>query len=597
METFNTYYQDEPSLTAFIDEHRASFSPERVVLVQIFSGQYETAFLTTLSALITRLIPHAHVMGATTSGEIMNGKVSGLRTVLNFSVFYHSQVQLAFCLASKQDEFALGKELATKIASPKSKLLILFTAGLLVNAEAIMKGIHTVYPKLRVAGGHAGYNSMDEPHFVICGEQIIEHGAVGVVLEGDKLQVDCYCHLGWQPLGKEMTITQAAGLRVYKIDDVPAYQIYQRYLGIEDSREFLNVIEYPLIVERHGLQMARTPMLRYPDDSLVFAGLLRVGEKVRLSFAHVGMMQEAIHSLCDTIKKRQAEGIYVYSCEARRGFLQELTSLELAPLQKIVSTVGFFTAGEFFHAGGHNQVLNSTMTVVVLAEGDGKQLGEGAILPPAEERQPPADKVVNRSIGVLKALAHLVNSVTEELMHANDQLAYMSFHDALTGLYNRAFFEQQLKRLGGRKRSGVLICDLDHLKLLNDRLGHDAGDRAIQQAAAILRNVCRRQDMAARIGGDEFAIILAEADWELLERLRQRIIAEAARQRAQDPACIVYISVGIACVERPTIRNLEAACKVADADMYRHKTAARDTYTEEFSQKVQSAAAQLLQRE
>jgi len=89
-------------------------------------------------------------------------------------------------------------------------------------------------------------------------------------------------------------------------------------------------------------------------------------------------------------------------------------------------------------------------------------------------------------------------------------LRFLSTHDPLTGLYNRSYYEEELVRLG-RGRAfpvSVIVADLDGLKDVNDTFGHEAGDGLLREAAEILRATFRAEDVVARIGGDEFAILL-----------------------------------------------------------------------------------------
>lgn len=586
MKTINTFYEDYTSLSEFVKKNKAILlNPNRsAILVQIFSGRCDSAFLANMSEEINQLVPQACVIGTTTSGEIMNGQVSGLKTVLSFSVFNHSSIK-AEILPKSGDDFKLGRVLASKLGGDRARLLILFAAGQSVNAKDMLQGVQSVYPNLPVAGGIAGSNSLTEQSFVICNGQVIDGGVVGVALEGEELTVNCRSHLGWQPIGKEMTITKANGLRVYTIDNMPAYDVYRKYLGL-DERNFVNVIEYPLITERQGIPTARTPITYYEDGSIQFAAELLEGDRVRFSFGHVGMISEAIVGLCQEIKQKPVESIYVYSCECRRGFLQELSKIETEPLQAIAPTAGFFTFGEFYHAGSTNQLLNATMTVVTLSELDGK------IIEPAlteknqsEVRKSHQDNVAGRGTGVLKALTHLVNTVTAELVSANAKLKYISLHDSLTGLYNRTFFEQEVKRLSSLDTQvGVIICDLAFLKMLNDVFGHSTGDKALKSAADIITKACPKEAVVARIGGDEFAVLVDNAELTMLEDIRNRILVEAVEARRLDSESLLYLSVGFALKGHDAIKSIAEAIKAADANMYLHKLADKKKVHQEISQ-------------
>ncbi|MPL58361.1 hypothetical protein SDC9_03893 [bioreactor metagenome] len=573
------FYEGYKNLSEFVQHnHNTLFGPDKqAILVQIFSGRCEQAFLTKLSTEITGLIPHAHIIGTTTSGEIMNGQVSGLKTAISFSVFQHSMIRTGFFQKTGEDS-ELGQTIAATLGSNTAKVLILFATRLSINAEDMLMGIQSVYPKLPVAGGNAGHNSHTEQKFVFCNGKITDNGVVGAVLEGESLTVNCYSHLGWQPIGKEMTITKADGTRVYTIDYLPAYEIYRKYLGIDSIKNFFNVIEYPLVTTRHGLQIARTPIIHYEDDSIAFAGELIEGEKVRLSFGHVGLISEQTDALCKEIRQKPVESIFVYSCESRRGFLQDLSKMETEPLQKIAPTTGFFTCGEFFHADSTNQLLNSTMTMLILSEANVKKLPEPAALPEqnamSDSGSASKDNVAARNTDVLKALTHLVDTVTAELVSANAQLKYIGLHDSLTGLYNRTFFEQEIGKLERLDTTvGVIVCDLDLLKTLNDALGHAAGDKALKLAAEIIALSCPKDGIAARIGGDEFAILLTHATLPILDDIRKRILDEAAHTRQINPDTILYLSIGFALKGPGGTLTIEDAFKEADASMYRHKTA------------------------
>ena len=92
----------------------------------------------------------------------------------------------------------------------------------------------------------------------------------------------------------------------------------------------------------------------------------------------------------------------------------------------------------------------------------------------------------------------------------DDRIKYMSVHDTLTGLYNRSYFDFKMNFYHEEAESphGLIVCDLDGLKLINDTLGHEAGDNMLMETAAVMKSCFRQSDIVARLGGDEFAIIL-----------------------------------------------------------------------------------------
>ncbi len=151
-----------------------------------------------------------------------------------------------------------------------------------------------------------------------------------------------------------------------------------------------------------------------------------------------------------------------------------------------------------------------------------------------------------------------------------EQLKYLSFHDQVTGLYNRRFLEEEIKRLDTPRQLpiSVIMCDLDGLKLVNDVFGHQEGDRLLIKAAEIIRESCRREDLIARWGGDEFLILLPKTDIKTAEEITRRIKEKCNSQK--DGPVQVSIALGYATKSRAE-ENIWEVMKEAEDWMYRNK--------------------------
>jgi len=195
---------------------------------------------------------------------------------------------------------------------------------------------------------------------------------------------------------------------------------------------------------------------------------------------------------------------------------------------------------------------------------------------------------VTSAISVLLVLRLLVHALErhrhsarlEEALREQERLAVM---DSLTGLYNRRFLDAELQlELGRSARShapvGVLLCDVDHFKQVNDEYGHLVGDSVLREVARRLLNAVRNGDLVARYGGEEFVVLLPGGGKEKLREIGERCrraFAEAPFQLPHDQQTLVTISIGGACwpEDADTPRGLVGA---ADAALYRAKAAGRN---------------------
>jgi diguanylate cyclase (GGDEF)-like protein len=153
-----------------------------------------------------------------------------------------------------------------------------------------------------------------------------------------------------------------------------------------------------------------------------------------------------------------------------------------------------------------------------------------------------------------------------------DELRYQGQHDSLTGLLNRTAFEDEMDRAEEKcgKGIGLIMCDVDGLKIVNDTLGHLAGDDLLRSTGMILRSCFREGDAIARIGGDEFAVLMTGCDSEAVETACRRLRHAVAFSTVGQTDLPLSLSVGGASTDGEA-RSMKALYKEADDNMYREK--------------------------
>ncbi|MFN7020234.1 MAG: GGDEF domain-containing protein [Phycisphaerales bacterium] len=187
----------------------------------------------------------------------------------------------------------------------------------------------------------------------------------------------------------------------------------------------------------------------------------------------------------------------------------------------------------------------------------------------------------------LQATLREIQKENRTLRHLVKRLEDVASHDALTGLLNRRGLEGSLHALfNSAVRYGAelscMVIDVDGLKAVNDRLGHRAGDGLLLAVAGTLRGACRKSDVIARIGGDEFVVLLPHTPARAAVGLRERIRAGfgAAARRMLTVADLngvvpVGLSIGVASTASEDVEDAEGLLAAADRLMYAEKSAGR----------------------
>ncbi|MDO0824844.1 PocR ligand-binding domain-containing protein [Desulfosporosinus nitroreducens] len=172
-------------------------------------------------------------------------------------------------------------------------------------------------------------------------------------------------------------------------------------------------------------------------------------------------------------------------------------------------------------------------------------------------------------LGNKRVLLSIVRDITDR-KKKEDENRYLSYHDALTGLYNRRFYEEEIKRLDTNRNIpiSIIIGDVNGLKLLNDAFGHNKGDELLKKAARAIQSACRTDDIVARWGGDEFVILLPKTNKEDAEGIVKRIREQYSNILVN--AIGVSISFGWE-TKTKTDEDIIKVLKSAEDAMYKHK--------------------------
>ena len=202
-----------------------------------------------------------------------------------------------------------------------------------------------------------------------------------------------------------------------------------------------------------------------------------------------------------------------------------------------------------------------------------------------------------------------------ERKSSEEKIKHLSFHDSLTGLYNRPYFEEELERYNFPRYYplSIVMLDVNGLKVINDTFGHSEGDRLLQHSSQILTSVSRQGDILARIGGDEFAILLPSTTSEQAHEFCERFKKTCQQDKIKPIYLRPNISLGYT-TQEGEYKDTNSLLKEADRNMYQDKLfngksrekhfleafrivlAERDPHTSDHAQRLQELAFSLGKR-
>lgn len=184
------------------------------------------------------------------------------------------------------------------------------------------------------------------------------------------------------------------------------------------------------------------------------------------------------------------------------------------------------------------------------------------------------ENVDTRGSSEIRFLAHTYNRIRNEMDVVNAKLGYDASHDALTGLYNRSAYDE-MRQTSKDRDIALIIVDVDLFKEINDTYGHDVGDKVLVRVANVMQGAFREADKVCRIGGDEFSIIMVNADSGMIDVLKKKIKrAAGVLSTPTDSVPAVTISVGVAFSDQ--MKKGEDLFKNADRALYQIKENGRN---------------------
>lgn len=397
-------------------------------LVQIYSAKNDCEWYQSIGDAIRKVLPAAIIVGATSVGEIIDGEICTDSTIVLFTFFESSSINMFAYECSPGTEETIGNILICNIESVNAEIkgMLLLSTPISHDSGKVFNSITDHEFKYPIFGGGAGDYANQRKTLVYDGNKCYKQGVVAVVFSGNDLRIEVFTSLGWHALSKEMTITEIGDVSVKTIDNKPAFDVYEKYLGIKaDENFYQNSLEFPFLISRNDQLIARTPFfVNETDKSIQLVADVKVGEKFRIGYGDpVSILIESAQ-LQSQMRDFKPEAIFLYTCICRRFLMQQEVDLETLPFNEIAPTAGFYTFGEFYSNGTFNSLLNSSIVAVGFREGvckddstHNKTVQNGETYKRSE-----LDPYTNKHARILSRLLYFITVLTKELDDQNHLL-------------------------------------------------------------------------------------------------------------------------------------------------------------------------------
>ena len=415
MKTFNIRFRSEEKLRDYIYLKEITDSSD--ILIQVFSHQKKHDEIQEVINLLKELLPSATVIGTTTDGEIIEGRILTKDIVISISTFEHTTL-ISSIQEPKENSFETGVSIAKKIVKDDTKAIILFASATDIDGEDILDGLKSVKNDVVISGGLCGDGGKFDGGFVFDSKTVSKDAIVAVSLSSDRLNASNRFTSEWEPVGRSFKITKSKGSRVFTVDKMSVYDLYEKYLGSEIATKLpLSGLQFPFVFknEEDGTFIARSIHSNPADGSLTFATKMCENKSLYIAFGNSEKMLENTKNIIKAIAENDPiETIFIYASGGRRRFLKNIAHAEIEPYKQLAPSAGYYGYGEFYSNSKKTRFLNQSMTTLVLSESDKKFRKELSFNTHY--------KKLDTNLEITKALTNIAKVSSQELQELNQKL-------------------------------------------------------------------------------------------------------------------------------------------------------------------------------
>lgn len=551
-----------------------------------------------ISFLMNNTFSNSIVFGCSTAGEIGNGKLlknSIVAMAFNSNIFSDARVELinlkeeTKSIENAFSSFENYYNESAMLMNPSKYIGIILIDGVSMKEEKVMDSIGNK-TNVYFVGGSAGDDRRFEKTYIYSNGKAYTNSAMLILLKmSENAEFSIIKSQSHKVLDNVLIANKVneETREVIEFNNKPAILAYAEAVGAtsaDEAPKYFATNPVGLNIDGNGL-FVRSLRQKIGTNIKFYCNLLQ-GMEVRL-LETTNIIQDTKYALEQKLDEfGRIDGIINFNCIERTIDLEKKNQIEeFEKLFYKIPTIGFSTYGEQYI--GH---MNQTSTMLLFKYDDSFKMSHQHEIEILQEQKNLKlfQEELLKEIQYLKKVIEEKNlqmeKTTAEVKEFNkilveeiykrtkqeQEIKYLSYHDKLTGLYNRRFYEEEVKRINTEKNLpiSIIMGDVNILKQVNDTLGHEKGDKLLIKVARGMQKVCRKDDYVIRWGGDEFVILLPKTKYEEAEEIVNRINKQYRNKRVGN----FQISVSFGWETKRNLKeNIGNILKKAEANMYEEK--------------------------
>ncbi|MGE5626634.1 MAG: FIST N-terminal domain-containing protein [Solirubrobacterales bacterium] len=580
-------WSNKPSEEEAVKEIRrqlGDFSPK--IIIFFASSNYDQD---KVSSIMQDTFTESIVFGCSTAGEIADGRLvnnSITAMAFNSNIISDAKVEVIDLMDEKrniENAFSSFEHYFNESAyrmDTKRYVGIVLMDGMSMKEEKVMDVIGN-RTNVVFVGGSAGDDLKYEKTFVYANGKAYTNSALLVLFYlSENGEFSIIKTQSFKILDKVLIANKVneETREVIEFNNKPAILAYADAVGAasaEEAPKYFSTHPVGLVIDENDI-FVRSPRQVMGTSIKFYCNLIEGMEAQVLEATNIiEDTRKALQQKLDEFKS--IDGILNFNCIERTLELEKKNQTKL--FQEIFSnvpTVGFSTYGEAYI--GHT---NQTSIMLAFKLNRSKALFNSDIIEKEHDADfkeieylkkviAEKDQQLEETTSALKEFNKMLEDEIAERTKREGVISYLSYHDKLTGLYNRRFYEEEIKKIDNKRNLpiSIIMGDVNNLKLVNDVFGHEKGDELLIKVSKGIQHICRKNDCAARWGGDEFVILLPKTSSEEAEDIVKRINAQYFKEQVGNIQ--VSVSFGWETKKNPE-DDIMKILKRAENYMYEHK--------------------------